>query len=351
MDIEQNIWGFTPQGEAVIIYTMTNSRGAYVRLTNIGAAVVSVVVPDRDGALADVVLGYDDFRSYFIDGPCMGKTAGRYATRIGHARFTLDGREYRLTPNCAGRHHLHGGGEGGFANKLWDSRVETDRVVFSLYSPDGDQGYPGDLDAEVVYDWNDDCELEITLYARTSAPTVVNLTNHAYFNLRGEGNGNALSNRLQLHASNYLETDSDQITTGRLVPVAGTPMDFRAEKAIGDEIGADYEALRIGAGYDHCWAIDGWEPGRLTPFGHLYDPESGRRMTISSTQPGVQIYTGNWLEGAPRSQSGREYRNRDGVAIECQAFPDSPNKPEFPSAALRPGEIYKQTILYRFDTK
>ena len=351
MDIEQNIWGFTPQGEAVIIYTMTNSRGAYVRLTNIGAAVVSVVVPDRDGALADVVLGYDDFRSYFNDGPCMGKTAGRYANRIGHARFTLDGREYRLTPNCAGRHHLHGGGEGGFANKLWDSRVETDRVVFSLYSPDGDQGYPGDLDAEVVYDWNDDCELEITLYARTSAPTVVNLTNHAYFNLRGEGNGNALSNRLQLHASNYLETDSDQITTGRLVPVAGTPMDFRAEKTIGDEIGADYEALRIGAGYDHCWAIDGWEPGRLTPFGHLYDPESGRRMTISSTQPGVQIYTGNWLEGAPRSQSGREYRNRDGVAIECQAFPDSPNKPEFPSAALRPGEIYKQTILYRFDTK
>ena len=241
-------------------------------------------------------------------------------------------------------------GDAGFANKLWDSRVETDRVVFSLLSPDGDQGYPGDLDAEVVYDWNDDCELEITLYARTSAPTVVNLTNHAYFNLRGEAEGGALENVLKLNASCFLETDADQITTGRRTPVEGTPMDFREPKPLGRDINADYEPLRFGYGYDHCWAIDGWEPGRLTDFGFLYDSQSGRRMTIRSTQPGVQIYTGNWLEGCPRSISGHEYRNRDGVAIECQAFPDSPNKPEFPSVVLRPGEIYEQRIVYRFDT-
>ena len=351
MDIEQKVWGFTPQGEAVILYRMTNARGASVELTNIGAAVVSIEVPDREGRMADVALGYDDFASYFGDGPCMGKIAGRFANRIGFARFALDGREYRLTRNCAGRHHLHGGGEGGFANKLWNSRVESDRVVFSLQSPDGDQGYPGDLDVEAVYEWNDDCELAISLYAETSAPTVVNLTNHTYFNLCGEGRGDCLSNILRLNASNYLETDADQIVTGRYVPVENTPMDFREAKALGRDIGADYEALRIGAGYDHCWVIDGWEAGRLTDFGSLYDPRSGRRLTIRSTQPGVQIYTGNWLEGAPRGRSGTEYRNRDGVAIECQAFPDSPNKPGFPPTVLRPGEVYRQTILYRFDTE
>lgn len=179
---------------------------------------------------------------------------------------------------------------------------------------------------------------------------MVNLTNHAYFNLRGEAEGGALENVLKLNASCFLETDADQITTGRRTPVEGTPMDFREPKPLGRDINADYEPLRFGYGYDHCWAIDGWEPGRLTDFGFLYDPQSGRRMTIRSTQPGVQIYTGNWLEGCPRSISGHEYRNRDGVAIECQAFPDSPNKPEFPSVVLRPGEIYERRIVYRFDT-
>lgn len=349
MDIEQNIWGFTPEGEAVILYTMTNGAGAQVRLSNIGAGIVSIVVPDREGRMADVAARIRRFQKLFQRRALHGQDARPVREPYRLRRFTLDGKEYRLTRNCNGRHHLHGG-DAGFANKLWDSRVETDRVVFSLLSPDGDQGYPGDLDAEVVYDWNDDCELEITLYARTSAPTVVNLTNHAYFNLRGEAEGGALENVLKLNASCFLETDADQITTGRRTPVEGTPMDFREPKPLGRDINADYEPLRFGYGYDHCWAIDGWEPGRLTDFGFLYDPQSGRRMTIRSTQPGVQIYTGNWLEGCPRSISGHEYRNRDGVAIECQAFPDSPNKPEFPSVVLRPGEIYEQRIVYRFDT-
>ena len=177
MEIEQNIWGFTAEGEAIVLYKMTNAGGASVKLTNIGATVVSVEVPDRDGRLANVALGYDDFKSYFGDGPCMGKTVGRFANRIRGAKFTLDGVEYRLSANCSeGRHHTHGGGINGFANKIWESRVETDRVVFSLFSPDGDQGYPGDLNAEVVYDWSDDCELEITYYAKTTAPTIINLS-------------------------------------------------------------------------------------------------------------------------------------------------------------------------------
>lgn len=346
--IEQQIWGFTPEGETVVLYTMTNSKGERVRLSNIGAGIISIDVPDRDGNMANVTLGYDDFRSYFGDGPCMGKTPGRFANRIGRGLFTIDGVQYRLAINN-GPNHLHGGPT-GFANRLWMGRVETDRVVFSYLSPSGEENYPGDLSVEVCYDWNDDAELEITYYAKTSAKTVVNLTNHAYFNLRGEDRGFAamLEQQLQLSASSFLWYDSGCVPTGEITPVEGTPMDFMSPKEIGKDIDSDYEPLKIGAGYDQCWVIDEYEKGRLTHVGYLYDPVSGRRLDISSTQPGVQVYTGNWLEGCPRSISGNEYRNRDGVAIECQGFPDSPNKPEFPSPLLGPEDIYKETIIYKF---
>ena len=348
MEIEQHIWGFTQQGEVVVLYTMTNSKGASVQLSNVGAGIVSVKVPDRNGKLADVALGYADFESYMSDGPCMGKTPGRYANRIALGHFTLDGKEYRLAQNN-GRNHLHGGPM-GFQNKLWNSRVETDRVVFSLVSPDGDEKYPGDLTVEVCYDWDDDCRLEINYYAKTSAPTVVNLTNHAYFNLKGEERGGAMQQILQLNASRFLDTDDGQIPTGEMAPVAGTPMDFTRPKALETDIEADYTPLKIGAGYDHCWVVANWKAGQLTEVGSLFDPESGRRMRIRSTQPGVQIYTGNWLQGCPQGKSGRDYANRDGVAIECQAFPDSPNHPEFPSAVLRPKDLYRQTIVFEFTT-
>ena len=223
-------------------------------------------------------------------------------------------------------------------------------VVFSLFSPDGDQGYPGDLNAEVVYDWSDDCELEITYYAKTTAPTIINLTNHSYFNLKGEDRPGAMDQLLQINGSKYLRYDADCVCTGELVDVKGTPMDFSEPKALSAEIDADYEPLRFGSGYDQSWAIDGYEKGKLSEAGVLYDPQSGRRMRIRTTQPSIHIYAGNYLEGCPQSISGHPYGRRAGVAIECQAYPNSPNCPGFPSTVLRPGEIYNEKIVFRFET-
>lgn len=348
MEIEQNVWCFTEEGEAVVIYTMRNASGAEVKLSNIGASIISVKVPDRNGVLADVALGYADCRSYFGDGPHMGKTPGRYANRIAKGHFEIDGREYRLACNN-GPNHLHGG-PGGFGNKVWEGRVETNRVVFSYVSPDGDQGYPGELSVEVVYDWDDDCALEITYLAHAEAATVVNLTNHAYFNLKGEGKGNVLDHMLTLNADNYLPTDETQIPTGEIAPVKGTPMDFTAGKTLGQDIGADFPALKTGNGYDHCWVVNGGG-GKTADVAELYEPISGRTMTVLSDQPGVQVYTGNYLQGSPAGKNGEPYRNRDGVAIECQGFPDAPNRPEFPSQELGAGEIYERHIIYKFGVK
>ncbi len=348
MAVEQNVWGFTPEGEAVVLYTLTNAAGAVVKLTNIGAGIVSVVVPDRDGRMADVALGYESPLSYLGDGAAMGKTPGRYANRIAGGRFTLDGVEYVL-PQNNGPNTLHGGPQ-GFADKLWESRVEDERVIFSLVSPDGDQGFPGELAAEVLYRWNDDCRLEITYLAACDAPTVVNLTNHAYFNLAGHDSGSVLGHLLQLRASHYLPTDRTQIPTGA-VHVYDTPMDFLEPKELGRDIDAPFDALETGHGYDHCWLVDGYEDGEeLLHVGTLTDPSTGRMLDIRSTQPGVQVYTGNFLQGGPVAKGGGRYANRDGVAIECQGFPDAPNRKDFPSQVLRPGETYFEKIEYRFGT-
>ncbi len=346
MEIIQDVWGFTPEGEVILLYTMTNDSGASIQVTNIGAALVSVKVPDRGGKLADVALGYNDFRSYFGDGPFMGKSVGRYANRMGGARFTLDGTEYKLVPNER-QNQLHGG-PGTLANKVWEARVEVNRVVFSIASPDGDQGYPGHLIAEAAYHWSEENELEIIYSAETDAPTVVNFTNHAYFNLAGEGSGNILGQIMQLNASTFIPTRPDNIPTGEIWPVDGTPMDFRKPKAIGRDIGADYPQITEAAGYDRCWAIDGWKKNILAEAGWLADEASGRKMTVLTSQPGIQVYTGNFLQGSLEGKSGRSYENRDGVALECQGFPDAPNHPNFPDQSLRPGERYIQKIVYRF---
>lgn len=340
MEIEQHIWGFTEEGEVVVVYTMKSASGAYVKLCNIGASVLEVGVPDRDGRIENVALRHADFADYFCDSAALGKTVGRYANRIARGRFEIDGTEYKLARNNNGN-HLHGGLR-GFADKLWDCRTEVNRVIFMLVSPDGDEGYPGQVVMEVVYDWSDDNELEITYHAKTDKPTIINLTNHSYFNLAGAGRGDILSHTLQLDASRYLPTDRNQIPTGELSDVAGTPFDFREPKAIGRDVESDDPQMVIGAGYDHCWAIDDWTSGSLIRVGMLCDPASGRSLEISTTQPGVQIYTGNWLDGAT------DYPNRGGVAIECQLFPDSPNKPNFPTAILRPDDIYIQRIVYKF---
>lgn len=348
-EIEQDVWGLTAEGEAIVRYRMRNAGGAEVELTNLGAAVTAVRVPDREGRIADVAIGYGCALDYLRDPANAGKTIGRFANRIAEGRMTVDGEEYRLEINC-GRNHLHGGSD-GFARRIWESRVETNRVVMTLLSPDGDQGYPGELEAEAVFDFDDDNSLEITYRAATDRTTVVNLTNHLYVNLDGEQAGCILDHELQLHASRVLEMNERQQPTGRLLDTAETAMDFREFRPLRSGIDADFNRIREFGGYDHCFAVDDWQPGILKSVGMLRSERSGRRMEILTSQPGLILYTGNGLAGGcPLSKSGRRYDNYDGVAIECQNFPDAVNRPEFPSPLLHPGEIYCQKIVYRFST-
>lgn len=347
IEIEQQIWGMTTEGQPIILYTMTNAIGAWVKLTNLGATVVGVGVPDKNGAIDDVLLGYKEWQSYQGDGPAMGKSVGRYANRIARGHFNLEGKEYRLAINN-GPNHLHGGPT-GFQNRVWESRVEGNRVVFNYVSAPGEEGYPAELGAEVCYDWDDGCSLEITYFAKADGTTIVNLTNHLYINLKGDGQGTIEDHTLQLNASRFLPTDSTAIPTGELELVAGTPMDFTTEHAIGERINDDYEHLKIGKGYDHCWAIDNWAKDRLCHAATLSEAKSGRYVEVRTTQPGIQVYTGNWLDGSPEGKHGY-YVDRSGVALECQAFPDAPNKPQFPSCVLQKHEIYEQHIIYSFKT-
>ncbi len=347
--IEQKLWGKTPDGKEIFLYTLTNCQGASIQVSSVGAGIVSVNVPDKNGVIADVVLGYPDPMSYFADGPCAGKIPGRYANRIAKGHFTLDGKEYELPINN-GPNHLHGGPQ-GFQNQVWESRIHEDGVEFLYFSEDGEMGYPADLKAVARYEWSEDNELRLTLTATCDAPTIVNLTNHAYFNLNGEGSGDILSHLLQLNASEYLPTDETLIPLGESAPVAGTPMDFVVEKPLGRDIKEDFPALKYGKGYDNCWVIDGAEKGQLQEAATLYSPESGRVLTVSTTQSGVQVYTGNWLSGCPVGKCGRSYNDYEGVAIECQNFPDAPNKEDYPSSVLRPGEVYQQAIIFAFSVK
>ncbi|MCL2562294.1 MAG: galactose mutarotase [Rikenellaceae bacterium] len=343
MEITQQLWGMTPDGEAAILYTMRNGAGAEVTLTNIGAAVAGIRVPDREGQIGDVILGYRDMESYIGDAAMMGKIVGRTTGRMGGATFMLDGRAFRLTRNAPPLHT--DGGAGGFGNRVWTSRVETDRVVFAYLSPDGEEGYPGELGCEVAYDWNDDNELEITVFARASEPTVVNIASNIYFNLAGAGS--VLGHELRLNAERFLATDRLLVATGELLDIARLPMDFRAAKPLGRDIDADYESLLRTGGYDHCWAVEGWHEGELRNVGELHDPVSGRTVTISSTQPGVQVYTGNLLAGGAAGHHGRPYADREGVVVRCQGFPNAPNIAAFPSQRLDPDRIYMERTVYR----
>lgn len=349
MSIEKELWGKAPCGKDIFRYTLKNSKGAYVQLSSVGAGITAVAVPDREGKIEDVLLGYKDPLSYFDDGPCAGKVPGRYANRIAKGHFTLDGKEYTLPVNN-GPNHLHGGPQ-GFQNQVWDSRINEGGVEFMYYSEDGEMGYPGALKAVVRYEWSEENELRLTLTAESDAPTVLNLTNHAYFNLNGEGSGSVLGHELRLNASEYLPTDDSLIPVGESEPVAGTPMDFVVAKTLGRDIKTDFPALRYGKGYDNCWVIDGAEPGQLQTAAELYAPESGRLLEVITTQPGVQVYTGNWLAGCPEGKCGRSYNDYDGVAIECQHFPDSPNHPDYPSTVLRPGETFEEAIVFVFKVK
>lgn len=346
-DITRKLWGRTPDGTPVYRYTLKNSSGASATLCSIGAGIVSINVPDKDGKLGDVVLSYAKPESYFGDGPCMGKCPGRYANRIAAGKFTLDGKEYSLPINN-GPNHLHGGPD-GFQNKVWESRKHKGGVEFKCSAADGEMGYPGNITVVARYEWSEDNELRLTFSAKSDAPTVVNLTNHCYFNLNCKGS--VLRQYLKLNASEYLPTDSTLIPLGDSEPVAGTPMDFLTAKTLGRDIKKDFPALTIGKGYDACWVIDGYVPGQLQEAAELYSRQSGRELKVYTTQPGIQVYTGNWLEGCPAGRRGRIYHDYYGVALECQHFPDSPNKPEYPGTVLRPGEVYHEAIIFAFGVK
>ncbi|MFB0973445.1 MAG: aldose epimerase family protein [Bacteroidales bacterium] len=339
--------------EGVIkLFKITNASGASVTLCNVGAGITSIKVPDASGNMDDVVLGYKNPEDYITESACMCKVPGRFANRIAKGMFTLDDKEYRLETNNNGN-ALHGGSFND-SKRLWNAQVQGSKVTFTLESPSGDSGYPGALSVAVSYTWNEENQLTINFDAVTKAPTVLNLTNHAYFNLAGENAGAeaCLAQKLQLFASRYLPTDPTLIPTGKLDSVAGTPMDFTmvGGKPLGQDIHADFPALKIGKGYDNCWILDGWAPGKTALAARLTSEATGRVLEVSTTQPAVQVYTGNYLSGSPENPEGRSYNDYDGVAIECQNYPDAPNHSNFPTSVLRVGDTFKQKIVFAFKT-
>jgi aldose 1-epimerase len=344
-------FGRTPDGKNVDVYTLTNRRGAEARITNYGAALVSLKAPDRAGRFADVVLGFKDVAGYLSGNFYVGTIVGRYGNRIAGGRFTLNGVEYRLATNN-GPNHLHGGVR-GFDKVLWEARPLKARggsaLALTYTSPDGEEGYPGTLRARVVYTLTDANELRIDYSATTDKDTVVNLTNHAYFNLAGEGSGDVLGHRLTIYADRFLPTDATAIPTGELRPVRGTPFDFTRPALIGARIEADDEQIKFGSGYDHTFVVRG-RAGALRRAAEAYEPASGRVMEVWTTEPGVQFYSGNFLD-AVAGKSGRPYPRRTGFCLETQHYPDSPNRPEFPSTVLRRGGRYTTTTVYKFSAR
>ncbi len=351
--IEKKPWGKTAKGEEIQLYTLHNGK-AEVSIATWGATVTSLRVPDRTGAIADVVLGFDSLEPYMKDHPFFGVVVGRYANRIGQGRFTLDHKEYRLTINN-GKNQLHGGPE-GFYRKVWKAE-EVDAkdgpaVKLTYVSPDGEEGYPGTLTASVIYTLTDDGALRMEYSATTDKLTVVNLTNHAYFNLAGPGEGDILGHELMVKAARFTPVDETSIPTGELRSVANTPFDFRKPTALGARIKAQDQhedaQLKIGKGYDHNFVLDGGVTRKPRLVATMHDPKSGRVLEIITTEPGLQLYSGNFLDGTIKGKGGKPYAYRSGFCLESQHYPDSPNHPSFPPVVLRPGKKYQSTTLYRF---
>ncbi len=352
MKIEKSVFGKTNKGQSIDLYTLTNDHGMVVTLTNWGATIVSIQAPDRSGKNADVVLGYDTAAGYIGDTGYLGVTVGRYGNRIAKGRFKLDGKEYKLAQND-GENHLHGG-VAGFNKKLWEAKeikpANGVAVQMHCLSKDGEEGYPGNLDVSVTFTLDNKNEVKIDYLATTDKPTVVNLTNHSYFNLLGDAAGDILGHEIMINADRFTPVDAGLIPTGELRPVAGTPMDFKQPKAVGARINDKYEQLLFGKGYDHNWVIiqAGAAP-RLAA--RLSEPKMGRVMEVLTTEPGIQFYSGNFLDGTIKGKKGRVYQHRLGLCLETQHFPDSPNHPDFPSTTLKPGQKYQTTTIYRFSAK
>jgi aldose 1-epimerase len=342
-------FGRTPDGIPVDIYTMRNSHGAEARIMTYGGIVVSLTVPDRDGQLGDVVLGYETLAEYIEENPYFGCLVGRYGNRIANGQFTLDGQTYKLAQNNP-PNHLHGGLK-GFDKVVWKARSYQSplgpALELNYLSPDGEEGYPGNLNVTAVYTLTEDNALRLDFAAVTDKPTVVNLTHHSYFNLAGRDD--ILNHEVMIQADRFTPVDKTLIPTGELRPVDGSPFDFRTATPIGARINQEDQQLEFGGGYDHNWVVN--KPyGQFGLQARVYEPTSGRVMEVHSTEPGLQFYTGNFLDGSLTGKDGWVYQFRHGFCMEPQHFPDSPNQPDFPSTVLRPGETYRNTIVYRFLT-
>lgn len=352
--IPVDTFGKLPDGREAKLFTLTNSNGLRAKISDLGATLVSMEVPDKSGKLADVTHGFDKPEGYLSDGnPYFGATVGRFGNRIKDGKFTLDGKEYTLATNnepggipC----HLHGG-KVGFNKVMWtgEANEASNSVTFTYVSKDGEEGYPGTLTTKVTYTLTDANELKWEASATTDAPTVLNIVHHSYWNLSGDPNTSINDHILMLDADKFLPTNIGLIPTGELAPVAGTPMDFTKPTAIGDRVEADFEALKFGGGYDHAWVLTPKEGIRLAA--RLKDPKSGRVLEISTDKPAIQFYGGNFLDGKVAGKGGVNYAHRTALCLETENFPDAPNQPSFPSAVLKPGETYTHTMVHKFSAE
>ena len=345
------VYGKLPDGREAKIFTLTNKNGVIAKVTEYGAILVSVEVPDKTGKVADVTHGYDTLEGWLTNTSYFGATVGRYGNRIKDGKFTLDGKTYALATNNSPGDipcHLHGGLK-GFDKVLWTGKQTGNSVEFSYLSKDGEEGYPGNLSVKVTYALNDSNELSWQAEATTDAATVLNIVHHSYWNLSGDPSTSINDHVLQLEADQYLPTNAGLIPTGELAPVAGTPMDFTKATVIGERVGADFEALKLGAGYDHCWVLRKGEGMRLAA--RAKDPKSGRVMEISTDKPAIQFYGGNFLDGKAIGKKGVAYAHRTAFCLETENYPDAPNNTSAPSAVLKPGEKYLHRMIFKFSAE
>jgi aldose 1-epimerase len=348
--INKESFGKTRDGREVFTYTLKNHKGMEVKITNFGGDVLSIKVPDAKGNIADVALGFDDLAGYEKQGPYFGAIVGRYANRLAKGQFTLDGKTCQV-PTNDGPNSLHGG-KVGFDKKVWDAKESSDASGDHLHlhylSKDGEEGFPGNLNVDVTYTLNDHNELRVSYSATTDKDTVLNLTNHTYFNLKGQGEGDILDHRITINADRFTPVDANLIPTGELDPVANTPFDLRKSTVIGAHINDDNEQLKLGRGYDHNWVLNGG--GKFGLAARVVEPSTGRVLEVLTDQPGVQFYTGNFLDGTAKGK-GKVYNKRYGFCLETQHFPDSPNHKNFPTTELKPGQKFQSTTVYRFSTE
>ncbi|MBI4475049.1 MAG: galactose mutarotase [Acidobacteria bacterium] len=342
-------FGATADGKPVDLFTLTNADGLEARIISFGGTVLSLRVPDRNGQLDDIVMGFDDVAGYETKSPYFGAIIGRYANRIAKGQFTLDGQTYKLAANN-GSNHLHGGVK-GFDKVVWQGQEMTTAegagAVFTYTSPDGEEGYPGTVNARVTYTLTNRNELAVDYVATTDKPTPVNLTHHSYFNLAGDGKRDVLDHELMINAEAFTPIDSTGIPTGEIAPVVGTPFDFRTSTAIGARINDSHDQITNGRGYDHNFVLKREQEG-LIQAARVSEPSTGRVLEVSTTEPGIQFYSGNFLDGSVTGKSGRVYKHRFGYCLEPQHYPDSPNRPNFPSTILRPGQQYRSRTVFRF---